>query len=156
MYKSHTWPIYSVGSTCREPSVNNNTTCHNVPQRALPTALPHHHITAGQNMDGNHQKTTWTDGKTVFFLLLFVSVPRDFSAISNHPAPTFQASGSGSGFNSTVEIPMSSSAAFFNKHSTDPSHLDAGKARAKWELPNQPRITRPGKHTKNYGKIHHF
>jgi hypothetical protein len=91
-----------------------------------------------------------------FFLLLFVSVPHDFSAISNHPAPTFQASGSGSGFNSTVEIPMSSSAAFFNKHSTDPSHLDAGKARAKWELPNQPRITRPGKHTKNYGKIHHF
>ena len=40
VYKSHTWPIYSVGSTCREPSVNNNTTCHNVPQSAT-TKLCH-------------------------------------------------------------------------------------------------------------------
>ena len=153
MYKSHTWPIYSVGSTCREPSVNN------VPQRATTcpsnssASSPHHGWAKhGRKSSKDHLNRR----KNRFFLLLFVSVPRDFSAISNHPAPTFQASGSGSGFNSTVEIPMSSSAAFFNKHSTDPSHLDAGKARAKWELPNQPRITRPGKHTKNYGKIHHL
>ena len=65
------------------------TTCHNVPQRALPTALPHHHITAGQNMDGNHQKTTWTDGKTVFFccfLWVFHAIFRPSAIIQPQPS----------------------------------------------------------------------